>query len=209
MNRIRAVLFDMDGVLIDARDWHFEALNEALSVFGYSITEEMHIDRYDGLPTMRKLEMLHNECGLPTHLSKIINKVKQDKTLRIAAQKCFPNPAHLVLVSKLKEEGIKLGVVTNSIRQTTEFMLTYAGLINFFDVITTNQDVKHAKPNPECYLRTIQNLEVRPEETLIIEDSDYGVEAAKASQANVIKVSGVEEVNLELLLQSNFRIFND
>jgi len=209
MNKIRAVLFDMDGVLIDARDWHFEALNEALGVFGYTITQEMHIDRYDGLPTMRKLEMLQNECGLPTHLHKMINKVKQDKTLRIAAQKCFPNPAHLVLVSRLKGEGIKLGVVTNSIRQTTEFMLTYAGLIDFFDVITTNQDVKNAKPNPECYLRTIKNLEVRPEETLIIEDSDYGVEAAKASQANVIRVSGVEEVNLELFLQSNFRIFND
>lgn len=199
----------MDGVLIDARDWHFEALNDALGIFGYAITQEMHNDRYDGLPTMKKLEMLKNERGLPTHLHKMINKIKQDKTLRIAAQKCFPNPAHLVLVSKLKEEGIKLGVVTNSIRQTTEFMLTYAGLIDFFDVITTNQDVKHAKPNPECYLRTIQYLEVGPKETLIVEDSEYGVEAAKASQANLLRVSSVEEVNLELFLQSNFRIFND
>ena len=91
MHDIKAVLFDMDGVLIDAQEWHYEGLNEVLLIFGYKITREMHEERYDGLTTLKKLQMLTKEVGLPEHIHEIINRVKQDRTLRIAAQKCFPN----------------------------------------------------------------------------------------------------------------------
>jgi len=199
MSEIKAVLFDMDGVLIDAQEWHYEALNEVLQIFGYEITREMHEDRYDGLSTAKKLQMLTVEVGLPLHIHGMINRVKQDRTLRIAARKCFPSVAHQVLISRLKKKGIKVGVVTNSIRQTTEFMLTYAGLFDFLDLVLTNQDVKEPKPNPECYLSAMKELRVLPSETIIIEDSPYGIEAAIKSGALVIKVASVAEVNLDLL----------
>jgi HAD superfamily hydrolase (TIGR01509 family) len=199
MSEIKAVLFDMDGVLIDAQEWHYEALNEVLQIFGYEITREMHEDRYDGLSTAKKLQMLTVEVGLPLHIHGMINRVKQDRTLRIAARKCFPSVAHQVLISRLKKKGIKVGVVTNSIRQTTEFMLTYAGLFDFLDLVLTNQDVKEPKPNPEGYLSAMKELRVLPSETIIIEDSPYGIEAAIKSGALVIKVASVAEVNLDLL----------
>jgi HAD superfamily hydrolase (TIGR01509 family) len=199
MSEIKAVLFDMDGVLIDAQEWHYEALNEVLQIFGYEITREMHENRYDGLSTAKKLQMLTVEVGLPLHIHGMINRVKQDRTLRIAARKCFPSVAHQVLISRLKKKGIKVGVVTNSIRQTTEFMLTYAGLFDFLDLVLTNQDVKEPKPNPECYLSAMKELRVLPSETIIIEDSPYGIEAAIKSGALVIKVASVDEVNLDLL----------
>ena len=199
MSEIKAVLFDMDGVLINAQEWHYEALNEVLQIFGFEITREMHEDRYDGLSTAKKLQMLTNEVGLPKHIHGMINRVKQERTLRIAAQKCFPNVGHLVLVSKLKQKNIKVGVVTNSIRQTTEFMLTYAGLRGFLDVLVTNQDVIEPKPNPECYLLAMEKLGVLPAETVIIEDSPYGIQAAKASGATVITVTSVDEVTLDIL----------
>ena len=198
MSKIKAVLFDMDGVLIDAQDWHYEALNEVLQIFGYKITREMHEDRYDGLSTSKKLQMLTNEVGLPEHIHVMINRVKQDRTLRIAAQKCFPNVSHQVLISKLKHKNIKVGVVTNSIRQTTEFMLTYAGLLDSLDVLVTNQDVGDPKPNPECYLIAMEKLGVSPIETVIVEDSPYGIMAAKASGATVVTVRSVDEVTLDL-----------
>jgi beta-phosphoglucomutase len=199
MHDIKAVLFDMDGVLIDAQEWHYEALNEVLLIFGYKITREMHEERYDGLTTLKKLQMLTKEVGLPEHIHEMINRVKQDRTLRIAAQKCFPNVSHQVLVSKLKNKNIKVGVVTNSIRQTTEFMLTYAGLLDSMDVLVTNQDVREPKPNPECYFTAMEILGVPPEETVIIEDSPYGIIAAKASGALVVTVKSVDEVTLDLL----------
>ena len=198
MSEIKAVLFDMDGVLIDAQEWHYEALNEVLQIFGFEITREMHLDRYDGLSTAKKLQMLTNEVGLPEHIHGMINRVKQDRTLRIAAQKCFPNVSHQVLISKLKHKNIKIGVVTNSIRQTTEFMLTYAGLLDSLDVLVTNQDVGDPKPNPECYLIAMEKLGVSPIETVIVEDSPYGIMAAKASGATVVTVTSVDEVTLDL-----------
>ena len=189
----------MDGVLIDAQEWHYDALNQVLEIFGYSITREMHEDRYDGLTTAKKLEMLADEAGLPKHIHGMINRVKQDRTLRIAALKCFPNVSHQVLISKLKNKNIKVGVVTNSIRQTTEFMLTYAGILNYLDILVTNQDVGKPKPNPECYVVAMKKLGVSPEQTVIIEDSPYGILAAKESGAKVVVVASVDEVNLDLL----------
>ena len=199
MSDVKAVLFDMDGVLIDAREWHYEALNDVLQIFGYRISRDMHEDRYDGLSTATKLQMLTKEVGLPLHIHGMINRIKQDRTLRIAAQKCYPNVSHQVLISRLKNLEIKVGVVTNSIRQTTEFMLTYAGLLNSLDVLVTNQDVGEPKPNPECYLIAMEKLGVLPVETVIIEDSPYGIAAAKASGATVVTVKSVDEVTLDLL----------
>ncbi|CAN2170931.1 COG0637 Predicted phosphatase/phosphohexomutase [Candidatus Nanopelagicaceae bacterium] len=198
MSNIKAVLFDMDGVLIDAREWHYEALNEVLRIFGYEITRAMHEDRFDGLSTSKKLEMLTKEVGLPQHIHGMINRIKQDRTLRIAASKCFPNIAHQVLISKLKKQGFKVGVVTNSIRQTTEFMLTYAGLFELLDVVVTNQDIDKPKPNPDGYQFAMQKLDVLPSETLIVEDSPYGVAAGKASGAKVVQVNSVTDVSIDL-----------
>ncbi len=199
MSNIKAVLFDMDGVLIDAREWHYEALNEVLRIFGYEITRSMHEDRFDGLSTSKKLEMLTTEVGLPLHIHGMINRIKQDRTLRIAASNCFPNIAHQVLISKLKKQGFKIGVVTNSIRQTSEFMLTYAGLFEMLDVIITNQDVEKPKPNPDGYQLAMQKLDVLPSETLIVEDSPYGIAAGKASGAKVVQVDSVSDVSIDLL----------
>jgi HAD superfamily hydrolase (TIGR01509 family) len=78
-------------------------------------------------------------------------------------------------------------------------MLTYAGLRDFLDVLVTNQDVREPKPNPECYLLAMEKLGVLPVETVIVEDSPYGIQAAKASGAKVITVASVNEVTLDIL----------
>ena len=146
---LQTVLFDMDGVLIDATEWHYEALNESLEIFGFSIPRDEHLNRFNGMTTRSKLEILSQENNLPRGLHNIISEIKQDRTLRIAARKCFPNASHLILLSSLKEKNIKVGVVTNSIRLTSEFMLEYAGLTKFLDVLITNEDVPNPKPAPD------------------------------------------------------------
>jgi beta-phosphoglucomutase len=198
--QVKAVLFDMDGVLIDARDWHFDALNEALAIFGLAISRHDHLARFNGLSTRKKLEMLTDDGLLPGELHATIEAVKQDRTLRIAAQKCFPIVSHQVLITRLKSLGIKVGLVTNSIRRSSEFMLEYAGLLKFMDVVITNEDVSVGKPSPAGYLLAMKKLGVNPTETIVIEDGDYGIIAAEAAGATVIKVENPFDVSLELLL---------
>jgi beta-phosphoglucomutase len=195
----KTVLFDMDGVLIDATEWHYEALNESLEIFGFSIPRDEHLNRFNGMTTRTKLEILSAEKNLPRGLHSIISDVKQDRTLRIAAKMCFPDASHLILLSFLKERGIKVGVVTNSIRLTSEFMLEYAGLTKYLDVLITNEDVGSPKPAPDGYRLAMKKLESLPEDTVVIEDGDHGIAAAILAGARVVKVSNPGEVSLELI----------
>lgn len=198
---IRGALFDMDGVLIDAADWHYDALNEALEIFGYTIDRSEHLNRFNGMTTRKKLQILTEERGFPQELQDVVSDIKQDRTLRIAAKKCFPTAAHLILLSTLRNRDIKIGVVTNSIRKTSEFMLQYSGIFDFLDVLITNEDVVNPKPNPEGYLLGMSKLGITPSETVVIEDGMHGIIAAKAAGANVVEVLNPDEVSLEILEQ--------
>lgn len=199
MPNFDAVLFDMDGVLIDARDWHYRALNDGLELFGVTITEEEHLTEFDGLPTRVKLNMLTEKGRLPSHLHGIVEEVKQERTLREAASLCFPNIDHLMLISWLKNHGLKVGVATNSIRRSSETMLEFAGLMNRLDCLITNQDVSRAKPFPDIYLEGCRVLGVSPERTLVIEDSEYGKQAARDAGCTVVEVDSPSDVNVSLL----------
>lgn len=190
-------MFDMDGVLIDARDWHYKALNEALGYFGYKISHEDHLEKYDGLPTRTKLAALSDTQGLPIAIHPLINNIKQDRTMRYAAQHCFPTTHHQLLLGRIKADGLQIGVATNSIRKTAELMLDYARVSAFLDVLVTNEDVTLPKPSPEIYLKACASLEASPNEVLVFEDNHHGVKAAKDAGCHVIQVFGPEDVNLE------------
>jgi beta-phosphoglucomutase len=194
-----AVVFDMDGVLIDARDWHYRALNDALALFDAEISYDDHLTRFNGLPTRVKLETLTKEGRLPRHVHGIVSAVKQERTLREAASLCFPRIEHLLLMSWLKARGIKIGVATNSIRHTSVTMLGFAGLYGSLDVLVTNEDVARAKPFPDIYIKAASELGVDPSRVLVVEDHEVGVRAAVEAGCEVIRVAGVEDVTVSLL----------
>lgn len=195
----QAVVFDMDGVLIDARDWHYRALNEALAVFDAHISEDEHLDRFNGLPTRVKLAMLTDEGRLPSHLHGLIDAVKQERTLREAAHLCFPRVEHLLLMAWLRGRGVRVGVATNSIRRTSTTMLAFAGLLDDLDVLVTNEDVAHAKPAPDIYLSAARSLDIDPADVLVVEDHPYGVASAEAAGCRVVQVDGVDDVTTQLI----------
>lgn len=202
MTSLKAVLFDMDGVLVDAREWHYDALNLALSPFDAEITVSEHTSKFDGLSTKTKLKLLSEANIIPVALISVIEKIKQDRTLRIAAERNFPNLKHQVLLSRLQKRGIPMGVVTNSIRASTNYMLSEAKIMNFFKFIITNEDVSIPKPDPEGYLLAAKKLELLPSEILVVEDGKYGIEAAEKAGCKVIKVKSPLDVSLELFLKS-------
>lgn len=194
---IKAIIFDMDGVLIDAKEWHYEALNKALKLFGYEISRYEHLVTYDGLPTAKKLEMLSIEKGLPVGLHKFLNELKQQYTIDKVYQSCRPLFTHEYALAKLKNEGFKLAVCSNSIRYTVELMMEKANLMQYLDFYLSNQDVKMPKPHPEIYTTAIKRLGFLPEECLVAEDNHNGIEAAIKAGAHVMQVTNVFDVNYE------------
>lgn len=195
MPKVKAILFDMDGVLIEAKDWHYEALNRALDCFGLAIQRDEHLAVYDGLPTRRKLELLSASRGLPRALHSFLNNLKQRYTMEIAHSRCRPVFQHQYALSRLRREGYRLCVCSNSIRATVELLMRLSGLDAYIELQMSNEDVKLPKPDPEIYVTTFQKLGLAPPECLIIEDNEHGIRAAQASGANVMMVSSVLDVS--------------
>lgn len=198
---IKAVIFDMDGVLIEAKDWHYEALNKALRLFGYEISRYEHLTTYDGLPTRQKLEMLTVERGLPGELHAFINEMKQAYTMDMVHTQCSPRFVHEYALAKLKASGYKIAVASNSICSTIDLMMRKAGLMDYLDFFLSNQDVIKGKPDPEIYEKAIAKLGLQPAECLVVEDHENGIRAATAAGAHVLPVEHVEDVNHQNIMR--------
>jgi beta-phosphoglucomutase len=197
---IEAVVFDMDGVLIDAKEWHYHALNHALEHFGYAISRAEHLSTFDGLPTRRKLEMLSQEKGLPKGLHKFLNELKQQYTIEQVHVNCKPIFVHEYTLSNLKARGYKLGLASNSIKSTVELMMQKSNLASYLDVMLSNEDVTQPKPHPDIYLKAAEMLKVRPENCLVVEDNLNGIKSAEAAGCPLLVVQSVFDVQLDRLL---------
>jgi beta-phosphoglucomutase len=194
MSKIKAILFDMDGVLIEAKDWHYEALNDALRIFGCEISLYDHLVTFDGLPTKHKLNMMSSLGKIPKDLHPIINIMKQKHTMRMILNKCRPLFNHQYAISKLHSEGYKMAVCSNSIRKSVEVMIEQAGLNQYFDFYVSNEDVEKGKPDPEMYNLAMSKMNLMPEECLILEDNENGIKAAVESGGNLLKIGEVTDV---------------
>lgn len=194
--KIDAVLFDMDGVLIEAKDWHYEALNRALDIFGMPISRVDHETTFDGLPTKKKLEMLSIERGLPRQLHGFLNDLKQQYTVEMVHTLCKPQFAQERALSALKQEGYRLAVCSNSILSTVKLMMEKAALAPYLDLMVSSQDVAKSKPAPDMYLKAMEVFGLRPDQCLIVEDNENGIKAAMASGAHLLVVEDVRQTNL-------------
>lgn len=191
---IKAIIFDMDGVLIEAKDWHYESLNRALNFFGEEISRYDHLVTFDGLPTKKKLEMLSKVGDLPIELHSLINDLKQKFTTELVYSRCQPVFCHQYALSKLKSEGYKLAVCSNSISRTIEIMMERSDLLKYLDFFLSNEDVKKSKPDPEIYSKAMERMGFKPDECLILEDNENGIKAAIASGAHLLKINTVQDV---------------
>ncbi len=207
---IKAILYDLDGVLVDAVDIHKAAFAAALKdVAGVVLTEEEHIRDFNGLPTKRKLEILIGQGRINPESVPFIERLKQEMTVAQINSYMYLSHSKIQLHKWAKESGIKLACVTNSIRETASLMLERTGQFRYMDILISNQDVSKAKPSPEGYLKAMDLLGVSPQETLIVEDSPKGVAAARACCPNVMIVYNPNEVNLETVRRCIFAYCTD
>jgi HAD superfamily hydrolase (TIGR01509 family) len=192
---IKAILYDLDGVLVDATEWHYDALNKALAVLGYEITREEHLRFYNGLPTRKKLETLSREKGFPLALKEFVNELKQVYTRDVIFHECRPSFEKRYMLSRFKKEGLRQVVCSNSIRASIDLMLNRTELMEYVEFFIGNDEISKPKPDPEMYVLAMRKLGLGPQECVILEDAPHGIQAARASGAHVCEVKGFDDVN--------------
>jgi HAD superfamily hydrolase (TIGR01509 family) len=189
---MKLIIFDLDGVLVEAKQIHFDALNEALST-PYQITWSEHLSIYDGLKTNQKLEMLTERKALPVESYKQVWDRKQELTLQ-KLKEIQPSQLLIKCMEEIVGNRYKIAVCSNSIRKTVLTVLSKLGIMEYMDLIISNEDVKNSKPHPEMYWKAISMMGVLPEETLIVEDSPYGLLAASRAKTHILRVKSPSEV---------------
>ena len=199
---IKLIVFDLDGVLVEAKQIHYDTLNQALREVGeeYVITEAEHLSTYDGLKTTQKLEMLTKNKGLHPEFYDDIWYRKQHLTIE-AISELQPDLQKIELFKELRNRGYKLVCASNSIRRSVLVMLSKIGIIEYMDLILSNEDVKNAKPHPEMYWKAMSMMGCLPEETLIVEDSPHGLLAASRSRANVLRVDNPNDLEISKIIR--------
>ncbi|AGE55573.1 hypothetical protein ATCVMN08101_221R [Acanthocystis turfacea Chlorella virus MN0810.1] len=197
---VKAIIFDLDGVLFDGVDLHFKSFNKALSHVDekYAISSEDERN-FNGIPTRMKLKKLTEERGFPEDLHQLAWEKKQQFFLE-SISSMGKDDQKIHLMSSLKELGYKIAVASNSIMATVVDVLTRKGLIGFVDLYLSNDDVTHPKPNPEIYTLCVQKLGLSPAECIIVEDSFVGKVAANASGCHVLPVRNPDDVVLDRIL---------
>ena len=187
----------MDGVLVEAKQIHYDTLNEALAEIDpkYVISEAEHLSIYDGLKTTQKIELLTKNKGLHPEFYDSIWYRKQHLTIEAISQLKLDERL-IEIFKELRDKGYKLACCSNSIRRSVLVILSKIGLIEYMDLILSNEDVKNSKPHPEMYWKAMSMMGVLPEETLIVEDSPPGLLAASRSRANVLRVDNPKDLVL-------------
>jgi beta-phosphoglucomutase-like phosphatase (HAD superfamily)/dTDP-glucose pyrophosphorylase len=207
MNKL--VIFDLDGVLIDSRELHYDALNDALRKVGeqYVITREEHLSKYDGLNTTRKLKMLTEQKGLPVSTYDQVWSDKQEATFNLVRGFCKEYLLQTIF-RQIKARGYKIAVASNSIRETVKLSLLSIGVMDEVDYYVSNEDVTRAKPYPEMYWKCMTALNALPKNTIIVEDSHIGRQGALDSGAHLLAVENAKEVNSEYMMQRIYDLMN-
>ena len=200
---IKTIIFDLDGVLVNTKKIHFEALNIALhqTKKKYVISYNDHLKKFDGLPTSEKLNILYKEKKiLKSEISKIIKTKNKFTTILLEKNISFNNNIYK-LFSTLSTK-YNLVVASNAIKKTVEICLKKLKIKKFIKFYLSNENLINPKPHPEIYLKIFIKLNNSPKDCLIIEDSYFGREAAKNSGAHLIGINEINELNLNLIKRS-------
>ena len=196
---IKLICFDLDGVLIEAKKIHYDSLNDSLPDI-YKITWEEHLSKYDGLKTNDKLNLLNLEKNLKKTDFKKIWKQKQINTLKQI--KKIQKSENILSVFKKMSNEYKIAVCSNSIKRTVLTALSKLEIIEYIDLIISNEDVNVSKPHPEIYWKAMSFFGVMPEETIIYEDSPVGLKSSHDSGAHVNRIKSPKDINLNYIKKS-------
>lgn len=201
---IKALVFDLDGVLVDAMLWHEQAFLAAARTEGnVVISTEEHRAMLAGRPTKTKLAWLVAQGRLDARKMAKVAESKQAFTQNAIELHCRPDPQRIALLRHFQGAGYQLGCVTNCAKAAAYDLLGRTQLLPFVEqALVTNEDVKQPKPDPEPYQQVCGLLACQPEEVLVFEDHDVGITSAFKAGCAVRKVATFPELTVEFVWQA-------
>jgi len=201
MPKVKGIFFDLDGVLVDAVQLHYQCFSEAVRVVsGYTLNEALHRKFYCGLPTLKKLERLAFNQHISYDQIEAIYTEKQKLTLSRAHLYVAPNAVHIEMLDYLNNSGYILTCVSNCIRSSVEKLLTLAGLRDFFPITISNEDVNKPKPSADPYLLALEKCHLAPHNAIAFEDNENGIAAAQKAHIAVVETH-YHQLDLQYITQ--------
>lgn len=190
----KAVLFDMDGVIVDSEPLHVAAFQATLENYGHTLTDEQYKQHFAGKTDeagfKQYFDFINETVELP-----IIMGEKATAYLELAADQLVPYPGVIELIRELAARNIQLALVTGSLRAEAEITLKTFGIAEYFTAIVAAEDISHSKPNPEGYVKGAAALNVNPAECIVIEDAPSGVKAARAAGMKCLAVTNTHSID--------------
>lgn len=180
MNKYKAVLFDMDGVLFDSENITSRIFPEVVNSLGYNMKVGT-TNNFLGLTYNDTAEKLKHMYGEDFPFDKVMVMV-ENKLVELAKEGNMPKKAYVEQTIKLlRKNGILTAVSSSNNEKSVKAYLKYSGLDILFDTVLSGKDVDNGKPDPEIFLKTAARLKVEPKECIVVEDSLNGVKAAKTA----------------------------
>lgn len=189
---IKAVIFDLDGTLVDSEPLYFESDRKLLSKFPQIPFDEEFKDKYVGIGARDMLTELKKIYGFPDEISDLLLE-KNRLYMELARKRTRLFPEMKILLEKLKDSGFKLAVASGSSLPVIREILDLAKISKYFDCLTSAEEVPKGKPDPAVFLKTAQRLDVNPQECVVLEDSWPGLEAAQAASMPCIAIPTLTE----------------
>jgi HAD superfamily hydrolase (TIGR01509 family) len=178
---LRALLFDIDGTLVDSDPIHIDVFLEFLAVRGVTITEADYMERIHG---RRNIETFPE--FLPHEDPREMDLAKEAAYRERLGDQVEPLPGARDLIIRAKAAGLRIGAVTNGPRANLNAVLNGTGLADLFDHTGSSDDVTYGKPHPELYLAALAALNITAEEAIVFEDSPIGIQSARAAGLDVV-----------------------
>ena len=172
----RAVLWDLDGVLVDTTAFHFQAWREFMGELGRPLSEQ-DFRRTFGLRNDAILKELLGDIA-PAEVERLSRR-KEELFRERAKGRITPVPGAVELARRLERRGTRMGLVSSTPRENIELIVGELGLEGFFQAIVAAEDTERGKPDPEGFLLGAERLGVSPQDCVVIEDAPGGVEAAR------------------------------
>ena len=194
--KFEALFFDCDGVLVNTEPIHYRAFLKVLSAYRVYFDYETYVERYIGFDDRDAFKAIAHHYHLPFSESNIPALVQQKNAnlIQEASKGVDTFEGVIPFVRSVHEAGVPLGLVSGSLRQEVETFLNWLGILDFFSVFVTAEDVEKSKPHPESYEKAIIRMshhlrrELTPSRCVAFEDTPAGVESAKVAGMVVVAV---------------------
>ena len=180
-----AVIFDLDGLLADTEIISLKVYQELLKDFGIPFTEETYSREYSGHREEENVQRFLDTYDLPWNFDQTLEKVYELEA-RILAKGVNLKKGAKNLLAFLQREGIPIALATSSVESRARIILGSNGILSLFDHLVFAKDVKRSKPYPDIFLKACSDLNVLPENCLVLEDSEAGIAAAYRAGIPVI-----------------------